>query len=58
MKNQDIRNEVKEANLHLWQIADKLGIVDATFSKRLRYELSDEKKDEIRQIIKELKEGV
>lgn len=57
MKNQDIRNEVKESGLKLWQIAEKLGINDGNFSRMLRKELSDEKKAEIRAIIEELKGG-
>lgn len=55
MKNQDIRNEVKAAGLKLWQIAEKLGMAEATFSKKLRHELPDEKKSEIRSIIEKLK---
>ena len=57
MKNQDIRNEVTNAGLKLWQIAEKLGINDGNFSRMLRNELSDEKKAEIRAIIEELKDG-
>lgn len=57
MKNQDIRNEVAASGLKLWQIADKLGMTDGNFSRRLRKELSDEKKAEIRAIIEELKRG-
>lgn len=57
MKNLDIRQEVKENGLYLWQIADKLNISDNWLSRLLRHELSDEKKSEIRSIIKELKEG-
>ncbi len=57
MKNLDIRQEVKENGLYLWQIADKLSISDNWLSRLLRHELSDEKKSEIRSIIKELKEG-
>ena len=57
MKNQDIRNEVTNAGLKLWQIAEKLGINDGNFSRMLRKELSDEKKVEIRAIIEELKGG-
>ena len=57
MKNLDIRQEVKENGLYLWQIADKLSISDNWLSRLLRHELSDEKKSEIRAIIKELKEG-
>ena len=57
MRNQDIRNEVTNAGLKLWQIAEKLGINDGNFSRMLRKELSGEKKAEIRAIIEELKGG-
>ena len=57
MKNQDIRNEITKAGLKLWQIAEKLGINDGNFSRMLRKELSAEKKEKIRGIIKKLKEG-
>ncbi len=57
MKNQDLRTEVKEAGLKLWQIAEKLGVNDGNFSRILRHELSAEKKAEIRVIIEELKQG-
>ncbi len=54
MKNVDIKQEVKSANLKLWQIAEYLGIRDTEFSKRLRKELSTEEKEKIRQAIKSL----
>lgn len=57
MKNQDIRQEVKEAGLHLWQIAEGLGMTDGNFSRLLRHELPEEKKSRIRTIISELKDG-
>ena len=58
MKNQDIRSEIKGAGFKLWQIADKLGITDSNFSKLLRHELSEDKKNEIRNVIAKLiKEG-
>ena len=57
MKNLDIRREVKENGLYLWQIADKLNISDNWFSRVLRHELPDEKKEEIRSAIRSLKEG-
>lgn len=52
MANEDIRNEVKSANLKLWQVSDLLGIRDTEFSKKLRKELSEEEKNKIRQAIK------
>ncbi len=54
MANQDIRAEVKSAGLRFWQIADKLGINDGNFSRKLRHELPDTEKDRIRGIIAEL----
>lgn len=52
MKNKDIRQEAKGANVKLWQIADNLGIADTNFSKMLRKELSENQKEKIRYIIK------
>lgn len=56
MANQDIKLEAAGAGVKLWQIADKLGIMDTNFSRKLRKELSTEEKERIRQIIAELKE--
>lgn len=54
VKNQDIRNAAKRADVKLWQIADKLGINDGNFSRRLRRELPQEEKEKIFGIISEL----
>lgn len=54
--NADIRREIDEAGLKMWQIAAKLGLHHCTLSTHLRFELSDEKKSEIRAAIKELEE--
>lgn len=54
VKNQDIRNAAKKADIKLWQIAEKLGIWDATFSRKLRKELPQEEKEKIFGIIAEL----
>ncbi len=55
MKNLDVRQKAKESKIHLWQIADSLGIDDSNFSKKLRKELSAEEKENIFKIIDELK---
>lgn len=55
MNNTEIRNEAKKAGVKLWQIAEKLGINDGNFSRKLRKELSSEEKAKIREIIAELK---
>lgn len=55
MKNQDIRRETQAAGLKLWQIAEGLGITDATLSRKLRREFTPEQKEQVRQIIGQLK---
>lgn len=58
MRNQDIRDEIRDAGLRLWQVADELKIADYNLSRKLRHELTDEEKTKIRSIIDELrKEG-
>lgn len=52
--NKLIKNEAKEAGVKLWQIADRLGYTDSTFSRKLRKELSKEETLKILSIIKEL----
>lgn len=55
MKNLDIRTESANAGVKLWQIAERLGMTDGNFSRKLRKELSSEEKAKIRAIITELK---
>ena len=52
--NKDIREYAKNYNIPIWGIASKLGINDGNFSRKLRTELPEEKKAEIRVIIDEL----
>ena len=54
VKNQDIRDAAKKSGIKLWQIAEKLGIWDATLSRKLRKELPQEEKEKILGIIAEL----
>lgn len=56
--NVDIRRAAAGAGVRLWQIADALGIMDTTFSRKLRKELSQEEKAKIFDIIKKLSEEV
>lgn len=56
MKNLDIRNEITNSGLNYWQVAEGIGVSDSTFSRLLRHELPDEKKEEIRSAIRELKQ--
>lgn len=54
MCNKDIREYAKSHNVKLWQIANALHINDGNFSRKLRAELTENKKEDIRKIIDEL----
>ena len=53
--NQDIKLKIKESGLKQWQVAQKCGVVESTFIRWLRSELSAERKDAIFNAIEELK---
>lgn len=57
MANKGIRNEIAGAGLKMWQIAQRLGISESTFTRLMRTEMTDKKKAEIKAIIEELKDG-
>lgn len=57
MANKDIRDYARIRDVRLWDIANALGINDATFSRKLRIELSEDKKQQIYKIIDELAES-
>lgn len=52
--NKDIRSAAKSAGILHWEIADKLGIQDSAFSRKLRRELPDEEKKKIFAVINDL----
>lgn len=53
--NQTIRNEIKEAGLTYWQVAEKIGITAGTFTVWLRTPLTDTRKERTTNAIKALK---
>ena len=55
MLNADIRNQAKTLGIHLWQVADKLGMQDSNFSRMLRKELPEKEKAHILKVIVQLK---
>ena len=55
-KNNDIRELAKKHVVYLYEIAMELNVSESTFIKSLRKELTDEKKEEIKQIINQLSE--
>ena len=54
MTNAEIRIEAMKKGVKHWQIAKELGISETYFSKIMRKELSEEKKEEILKIIREM----
>lgn len=54
MKNEIIRDAARKTNVMLWQIAERLGINDGNFSRRLRHELPEDEQQRILQIINDL----
>lgn len=57
MRNRDVREYAQKRNVKLWQIAAELNINDGNFSRKLRYELLEETKQQIYKIIDELAES-
>ncbi len=53
--NIDIRKKAESSEVKLWQIAEKLGINDGNFSRKLRKELSKSEKQKIFNIIEQIK---
>lgn len=55
MKNIDIRQYALEKRVKLWEVSEKMGYShESAFSRVLRHELTEDKKEEIRKIIDEL----
>ena len=54
MNNKDVREAAKQAGVCLWQIAERLGINDGNFSRKLRRELTSQERERIMEIINEL----
>ncbi len=52
--NKEIRDAAKEAGICLWQVAEKLGVSDGNFSRKLRRELPTEDREKVLNIIREL----
>ncbi|SHE89477.1 hypothetical protein [Caloramator proteoclasticus] len=55
MKNKDLREEFRIADVRQWEVADAIGISEMTFVKWLRKELPEEKKKIIREAILKVK---
>ncbi len=56
MCNQDIRKLLKEKDIKMWQLADRLDISEPTITRWFRRELPQEKKKHIIKVIKEMED--
>lgn len=57
MTNEKIRDAMRIANVKQWQVADALGVHEATFCVWLRHELPAEKENAILEAIDVLSKG-
>lgn len=54
MNNKEIRFLIQCNGLKYWEVAAKIGVSDSYFSRMLRNELNDEKKEEVIKAINDL----
>lgn len=54
MKNRRIREAAKAQGVMLWEIAERLGVTDSTFSRKLRRELPDGEQERLISIISDI----
>ncbi len=54
MKNKRIRDTAEKCGVRLWEVAERYGINDSNFSRKLRNELPDEEQDRIVGLIHEI----
>ena len=52
--NSQIKEYAKDRGVFLWQVAEKLGLHNSNFSRKLRHELPAEETEQIIQIIDDL----
>lgn len=55
MKNKEIKESLKKANIYQWQVAEAMGIGETALSRKMRKELPEEEKKQIIDVIEELK---
>lgn len=56
MSNKEVRIAIIQANIRQYQVADKLGIAEQNFSRKMRYEMSEKEKKRVLKAIEELKQ--
>lgn len=54
MNKADLKKKLRETGIYQYQIAEKIGIREEDFSKKLRHDLSPEYEDKINHAISEI----
>lgn len=54
LANTEIREAAKRNGVRLWQVAEVIGIADATFSRKLRRELPASERERVMSVIEKL----
>lgn len=54
MENLKIRAKLKEKKVCQWEVAEKLGVAEMTFTRKMRRELPEEEQQKIFSIIDEI----
>lgn len=52
--NLDVRECAKKAGVYLWQIAAAIGVSEPTFNRRMRVEMPDYEKEQVKKVISRL----
>lgn len=56
--NMELRRAVKSAGVCLWQLADAIGISEASMTRLLRRPLPERKRDELLDVVRRLAQEV
>ena len=54
MRNKNIREAAKAQGVMLWEIAERIGITDSNFSRKLRRELPEDEQNRLLLLIAEI----
>lgn len=52
--NLDVRECAKKAGIYLWQIAAAIGVSEPTFNRRMRVEMPETEKEQVKKVISRL----
>ena len=52
--NHDVKREMRRCGVHQWQVAEYLGISEATMCRKMRFELSDDFRESVMAAIRDI----